>query len=124
MGFLRHLEGDQTDAWGYHVGQWYEERFRDTLTVLGFEDLQFELTESGDWHRVPLKNIAVKARAGAARSRSELLKAADPLLWRSTVADTEQPSYEAWRRQLRSFLETGEASAPTAHEPLAPMGRA
>lgn len=123
MGFLRHLEGDQTDAWGYHVGQWYEERFRHTLTTFGFEDLEFELTESGNWHRVPLKNIAVKAKAGPAMGRSELVEAADVLLWRSTVADTERPSYEAWRRQLRSFLATGEASAPAAHEALAPAYR-
>jgi FkbM family methyltransferase len=36
---------------------------------------------------------------------SEPLEAADALLWESTVADTERPTYEVWTRQLRAPLE-------------------
>lgn len=119
MAFIRHLEGDQTDAWGYHVGQWHRERFESTLTALGFEKLEFEASSSERWHRVGLKNIAVKAARGSDRPLDQLVEAADALLWESTVADSERPTYEAWRLQLRAFLNEGVAAdAPRFHEPL------
>jgi FkbM family methyltransferase len=102
MSAIRSLEGDQTARWGYHIGQWFAERFEHTLNRLGFAKI--EVYRSTSTHEPPLHNLTVIAIRDFERSRDEQLDAADALLWDSTVAAAERPSFEIWRSQLRRAL--------------------
>lgn len=114
---LRHMEGDQTASWGYHVGHWFGERFRHTLERLGFSGVTIENHSSG--HEPPLHNVTARAVKDADRPLDEQIAAVEELLWDSTVDRTERPTWERWREQLRIFLADGEAPpAPNAHPAL------
>lgn len=105
MGLIRHLAGDQAASWGYHIDHWFPQRFSATLELLGFEMVRINTEQ---WPREPyLANVHAIARKVRRLSESEYLAAADRILWDSTVADTEQPTWEIWRSQLRSFLAGG-----------------
>lgn len=117
MSAVRSLEGDQTAAWGYHVGQWFGERFYHTLTQLGYTDISISRSISG--HRPPLHNLTVIATRDADRERSAQISAASGLLANSTVAEAERATWTVWVQQLEKFLENG--SIPhrrSSHEPL------
>ncbi len=102
MGVVRHLAGDQVANWGYHVDHWFAERFEHTLRTLGFESVQ---TRSTSWTKEPyLSNVEVVAVKNKDNSLQEQLKAAEQLLWNSTVAPEEKPTWEAWRKQLHTVL--------------------
>ena len=105
MSAIRSLEGDQTAAWAYHVGQWWGERLEYTLGQLGFSQVSIARSLSG--HQPPLHNVTATAIRGADRTLAEQLSAADGLLWNSTVADAERPTWTQWTQQLRTFLGTG-----------------
>lgn len=118
---LRHMEGDQTASWGYHVGHWFGDRFRHTLERLGFADVTVEHHHSG--HEPPLHNVTARAVKGADRPLEEQIAAVEELLWDSTVAEAERPTWERWCAQLRAFLLDGKANgeappAPNAHPAL------
>ncbi|HEX8663931.1 MAG TPA: hypothetical protein VF744_07885 [Beijerinckiaceae bacterium] len=104
MGFIRHLEGDQSSPWGMHIGQWYPERFHRTLSALGFADIETETSTTEEWHRVGLANVTARARKAAHLPLMSLLSTAEGILWESTVADAERPTWEVWRTQLRDFV--------------------
>ncbi len=117
MSAIRSLEGDQTAAWAYHVGHWWGERFEITLAQLGFAPVTVSRSVSG--HQPPLHNVTVDATRGADRSLGQQLAAADALLWNSTVADAERPTWTEWTHQLRAFLGAGNApGGPVAHAAL------
>lgn len=102
MGAVRHIAGDQSSGWSYHIDHWFPERFEHTLNNLGFRPVQ---TQSTSWPHDPfLSNVTAIAVKSHNVSLSEQVKAADELLWESTVASTEQPTYEVWKQQLRSLL--------------------
>lgn len=102
MGVVRHIAGDQSSRWAYHVDHWFPERFEHTLNNLGFRVVQ---TQSTSWPHEPfLPNVTVIAVKSQNVSLAEQLKSADELLWESTVASTEQPTYEVWKQQIRSLL--------------------
>ncbi|MFZ5906228.1 MAG: methyltransferase domain-containing protein [Nitrospirota bacterium] len=104
-GVVRHLTGDQADAWAYHIDQWFPERFEHTLRKLGFDPVE---TKTVSWPKEPyLSNVHAIARKAGERSSEELLGAAEEILWESTVADSEKPTYEVWKRQLRDMLLKG-----------------
>jgi predicted SAM-dependent methyltransferase len=102
MGVVRHLAGDQAANWGYHIDHWFPERFEHTLKALGFEEIQ---TLSSSWPKEPyLSNVKVVAVKSKYFSPQEQLKAAEQLLWESTVAPEEKPTWEVWKNQLRTAL--------------------
>ncbi|MGR0185175.1 FkbM family methyltransferase [Azospirillum aestuarii] len=114
---LRHMEGDQTASWGYHVGHWFGDRFRHTLERLGFTDVVIEQHQSG--HEPPLHNVTARAVKGEDRPLDEQIAAVEALLWESTVAEAERPTWERWREQLRAFLTDGRTPpAPNVHPAL------
>ena len=99
MSVVRHLVGDQSADWGYHVEQWFPERFTRTLLALGFAEVT---TRSWDWKEEPyLSNVEVTAVKSENRSVEEQLSIADGLLWESTVSDAERETHGTWRKQLR-----------------------
>jgi hypothetical protein len=102
MGVVRHLAGDQAEAWAFHVDHWFPDRFRHTLERLGFHDIAIERQS---WPNSPyLSNIVVAATKIEGLSREELLDRADDLLEQSLVAASEGALLERWRRQLRAAL--------------------
>ena len=117
MSAIRSLEGDQTAAWGYHVGHWFAERFELTLSRLGFESILIQRSLSG--HVPPLHNITVTAVRGPDRTEDEQVEEAQLLMWNSTVAEAERPTWEQWCRQLKRFLKTkGLPNLPVPHNAL------
>jgi predicted SAM-dependent methyltransferase len=54
---MRHVFGSHEAAWAAHRDGWYREKFRVTLTTLGFTKLRFKRNHWGS-----LKNIEVRAR--------------------------------------------------------------
>jgi hypothetical protein len=100
---IRHLEGDQSDAWAYHIGQWFPERFSVTLTKLGFSEITVARETSG--HTPPLLNITARATKHRAVSKAALYQEACELLAMFTVADAEAPTLAVWKLQLSQALE-------------------
>ncbi|NUB30509.1 methyltransferase domain-containing protein [Azospirillum brasilense] len=114
---LRHVEGDQTASWGYHIGHWFGDRFRYVLERLGFTDVTIEQHQSG--HEPPLHNVTARAVRGSDRSLEEQTAIVEELLWDSIVAPAERPTWERWREQLQAFLLDGVAPpAPNGHPRL------
>lgn len=119
MSLIRHLEGDQAAAWGYHTSQWYPERFQRTLDELGFDVVSMEASSPERWHNPPLHNVTVLAARTKELPLDTLLERADALLWESTVADAERATWTVWCRQLREFVDSGTAPrSPIAHATL------
>lgn len=107
----RHLAGDQTDHWAYHVDHWFPERFAATLSHLGFEDITIS---QSTWDHPPyLANVTAIAIKTHDIPEEKLLQAADELLWLSIVAPSEMPMYEIWKTQLRNFLAHHPIHAPS-----------
>lgn len=104
MAAARHLAGDQAAGWGYHLDHWFPERYKRTLGRLGFTKIKINASQ---WpHEPHLANVEVTA-AKKPRAPEEQLVAADELLWESTVADAEKPTFNVWRQQLRALLAGG-----------------
>jgi len=111
MGVVRHLTGDQVADWGYHVDHWFPERFEHTLRTLGFEPIQ---TRSSSWHKEPyLSNVEVVAVKNKDNSLQQQLIAAEKLLYESTVAPEEKPTWEAWKNQLHTIFKRDCISSPS-----------
>jgi len=116
MGVVRHLAGDQTANWGYHIDHWFADRFEHTLGAFGFRLLK---TLSNSWSREPyLSNVTVVAIKARYISLQEQFKVAEKLLWESTVCSEEKPKWEVWKNQLQAAL-AGECggSPSNAHTP-------
>jgi FkbM family methyltransferase len=119
MALIRHLEGDQAADWGYHVGQWYPERFERTFKALGFSNIVIEQASTAGWHQPPLFNVTASATKLAAVAIENQLAKADALLWESAVHELERSTWEVWRSQLRAFLGGGTGSGgPVVHSAL------
>ena len=119
MGVARHLAGDQADAWAYHIDHWFPERFEHTLKELGFDDVELQ---TSSWSQTPfLSNVTVRAVKARVVSPEEQLRKADGLLWESTVAEAERPTWEVWTRQLRAVL-VGALAEPPINVPAADAG--
>lgn len=103
MGIVRHLVGDQADIWAYHVDQWYEERFRNTLGKLGFSIISVKHRQ---WPHEPfLANVDVVAEKSAERTVNEQLEVARVLLRDAMVSDVEQATHAVWCDQLTALFE-------------------
>ncbi len=104
-GIIRHLTGDQSAFWGYHIEQWFPERFERTLSRLGFTNIQ---TKSVSWSQEPfLSNVHVIAKKIDNLSIEQLIKNAESILWESTVSPLEKPSHDVWCDQLREIVANG-----------------
>jgi len=120
MAATRHLAGDQAAAWAYHLDHWFPERYEHTLKKLGFDHIEIK---SSAWPHPPfLANVEIVAAKTHSLPFPQLLETADALLWDSTLAEMERPTFEVWQKQLRAILAGGTASAPinlTSPETLA-----
>lgn len=103
QAIIRHLFGSHEAHWAYHYDGWYEEKFREVLSRLGF----VVECRSWKWERTPfLANVEAIATKQANLSRSVLLEAADTILLHSRVSDAriERRLHEVWCNDLRKFL--------------------
>jgi len=106
-GVVRHIAGDQSAAWAYHIDHWFPERFERTLNKLGYTDVK---TTQSSWPCEPyLSNVTLFAIKSRDILLSEHLTAADEILWESTVSPTEKPTFSFWQKQLRDFLSVAPA---------------
>jgi glycosyltransferase involved in cell wall biosynthesis/predicted SAM-dependent methyltransferase len=117
MGTVRHLAGDQAAEWAYHVDHWFPDRYKHTLGALGFGNVR---TESTRWpHEPHVSNVHAYGVKTQTLTQEQLLIAADALLWESTLAPVERPTYDVWTRQLRAVL-GGTACGPANLHKTAP----
>lgn len=110
---IRHLEGDQASGWAYHVGQWFPERFRDTLHSLGFADI--EITTSESCHIPPLFNVIATAIKKQSAYLDEQRQSGLALLRQFMVAEAEKPTFDVWSKQLNNVLSGGYISPTILH---------
>lgn len=118
MGVVRHITGDQSSGWAYHVDQWFPERFEHTLNRLGFGTV---LIQASSWPHEPfLSNVTAIAVKSQNVPLEKQLIVADELLLESTVSSMEQPTFEIWKRQLRTILLDNQKV--TSHDVQYPTG--
>jgi glycosyltransferase involved in cell wall biosynthesis len=123
MRAIRHLEGDQADAWAYHVGQWFPERFQKTFEALGFENIEIRQDASG--HTPPLFNVTAIGYKSANIALEQQMVAGSVLLQDHMVADAEQPTWEVWCSQLAAVLRLEGIPQPAiGHPASAQLGKA
>ena len=102
MAVIRHLEGDQASQWGVHIGQWWNERFENTLSKLGFHILEMEHTQ---WERWPyLCNVIVTATKLNDIALKTQISQCKLLLKDSMVSEREQKTYDVWVKKLLESL--------------------
>ena len=103
MAVIRHLVGDQSSKWGFHVDQWSGERFEHTLPLLGFAHI--DCVES-TWEQSPyLANVEVVARKEKDVNMVDQIDSAKELLKESMVSEREITTYNVWARQLDEMME-------------------
>jgi predicted SAM-dependent methyltransferase len=82
---LRHLYGSHEADWAVHCDGWYQEKFEQVLSALGYRDLEFTHSE---W--VGTFNVTVRARKLRPFLDAQAqLRAAESLLRESLLADVE-----------------------------------
>jgi len=109
MGVVRHLAGDQSAPWAFHVDHWFPERFRVTLGALGFGPVD---VQTSAWPHPPyLSNVTAVGIKATTLPESALADRAAILLEDSTVAASEAPVLESWRSQLYSRLSADGAAS-------------
>jgi len=102
MAIIRHLEGDQSANWGVHIGQWWDERFENTLSKLGFHILTMEHAQ---WDRWPyLCSVTVTATKLGDIDIAIQIGRAKELLKDSMVSDREYKTYDVWCRRLNELM--------------------
>jgi len=103
MAVIRHLVGDQSSEWGFHVDQWSKERFEYTLRLLGFEHIDCRETQ---WEIPPyLANVEVTARKEDEVSVKYQIDKAKELLKDSMVSERETKTYDVWTKQLDEMIQ-------------------
>lgn len=102
MATIRHLAGDQTAPWGYHVDHWSEDRFRHTLRNLGFAPI---IIISRSWKHKPfLSNVEAFTVKDCNISVETQLVHSCKLLFESTISTSEVSTYKLWVIQLRKIF--------------------
>jgi len=102
MAMARHLAGDQSLPWGMHLDHWWPERYRETLSKLGFKVVK---TVSERWDDPPhLSNAVVKARLEKRLDAEAMKTSLHIILRESLINDSEEETYKVWSRKLSSLL--------------------
>lgn len=108
---MRHLFGSHEAAWAAHWDGWYEQKFRETLTSLGYNKLKFKKTRWG-----VLRNIEVSAiRSELSSSIREYQEIVEVLLKKSlikhfsmkglsSIADSEVKMLDVWLKEWRTLF--------------------
>jgi predicted SAM-dependent methyltransferase len=102
MAIVRHLVGDQAAEWGFHIDQWWKDRFETTLSSFGFHVTDIKYFTWEMWPH--LKSITVTATKVAEISIAEQIKKCFLLLKDSMVSEREVATFEVWQHQLLEEL--------------------
>jgi len=103
MAIIRHLEGDQSAPWGFHVGQWWNERYENTLSKLGYYITDIKQSQ---WDRWPyLSNITVLVTKLISLPKAQQIESCKVLLKDSMVSPSEVKTYNVWVEKLVKELE-------------------
>jgi len=86
---MRHLFGSHEAGWAFHADGWYEDKFRITLSKLGYSNIQVVKTK---WEM--LRNIEVSATKSPAKlNYIDYKTAAEELLTMSAVRMKQEKEY-------------------------------
>ncbi|MGA2297763.1 MAG: glycosyltransferase, partial [FCB group bacterium] len=100
----RHLAGDQSASWAYHLDHWFPERYQKTFTELGFKNIEIK---SVKWDHEPyLANVHAIGYKANELSMDDLISRAEKLLEDSTVSPSEADTLKVWKEQLRLYFKT------------------
>ena len=102
MAIVRHLVGDQAASWGFHVDQWWKDRFETTLSSLSFHITDIKHHTWGIWPY--LKSVTITATKVREVEISEQLKQCFTVLKDSMVSEREAATFEVWQHQLLDEL--------------------
>ena len=103
MAVVRHLTGDQSASWGFHTDQWWDERFENSLSKLGFHIIKMAYSQ---WERWPhLCNITVVAMKLYNIEIDTQVERCLSLLKESMVSERENTTFNVWKKQLIKLLE-------------------
>lgn len=98
---VRHLFGSHEAGWAAHWDGWYKDRFRLTLTALGFHDLRFTKSRWG-----ATRNIEIWAiREDKKFTLQDYRKIVKDLLAKSLVTHRSRWSFNAVAESERAMLE-------------------
>jgi hypothetical protein len=102
MGLARHIAGDQSSPWGYHLEHWWPERYVRTLEALNF---RIEAVASERWDPKPfLSNVVVIASLKSKADPEAMKVALYGILRESMINATEEPTWLVWKTQLDELL--------------------
>ncbi|MEO0272296.1 MAG: methyltransferase domain-containing protein [candidate division WOR-3 bacterium] len=102
LAAVRHLTGDQTDNWAYHLDHWFSERIIFTLQKLGFSIRSISSTR---WSYAPyLPNLEVIASKDKDIPTQELYIRAVKLLTSFILSENELKNLKCWQQKLKNFL--------------------
>jgi len=104
MGIARHIAGDQSSPWGFHLEHWWPDRYVKTLKPLGYS---IEAVASERWESSPfLSNVVVVAIKSQTIESDVLRQSLYDILRDSMINATEQKTFEVWKGQLDELLTT------------------
>lgn len=99
---IRHMVGDQTAEWGYHVEQWTVNRLVGYLYKLGYRDITHR---TWCWDRAPfLPNLEVVGVKVSDAIGQDLYNAGCDLLMLSKISESETKMYDLWCERLASMM--------------------
>lgn len=99
---VRHLTGDQSSDWGYHIDQWWDFRMKRTLVSLGFDVVDVIHTA---WDKSPfLPNITVTAKKNRETGIQTQIGIGQSILSESMVSANEAITFGVWCKQLQDML--------------------
>jgi len=85
-----------------HLDHWWPERYRETLSKLGFKVVK---AVSERWDDPPhLSNAVVKARLEKRLDGEAMKTNLQKILRESLINDSEEETYKVWSRKLSSLL--------------------
>ena len=103
MAIVRHLVGDQAADWGFHVDQWFDERFETTLSAFGFHVTNVKKSTWNVWPYLASVTVeAIKLNNGSIHKQIDI---GLTLLKDSMVSAKEFKTFNIWRGQLKDALE-------------------
>ena len=100
---LRHLFGSHEASWAIHCDGWYKYKFQNTLSSLGFDNIQFNYYS---WNKSLINNITVTAIKTHSMPKEKLLCNAQQVLKTSMVnqSDTERLIFKTWHNKFLEFI--------------------
>ena len=98
MCMIRHMVGDQAAPWGFHLDQWFPERFENTFKKLGYTI--GSITKS-KWEHYPyLPSVEVIATKEVVKILAGQVNVGKEILKESMVSEKEQATWSVWCDKL------------------------